>query len=55
MRVQQLIVGRFKQAFANAKRRRILHTSRIRKRRHKDLSCIRAPSVGLIIVVSLYW
>ena len=34
-----------------AKRCRILHTSRIRKRRHKDPSCVRAPSVGLVIVV----
>ena len=33
------------------KRCRILHTSRIRKRRHKDPSCVRAPSVGLVLVV----
>jgi len=53
MRVQQLVVGLFKQAFHKcfAKRCRILHTSSIRKRRHKDPSCVRAPSVGLIIVV----
>ena len=41
MRVQQLIVGRFKQAFHKmfGKQCRILHTSRIRKRRHTDPSC----------------
>ena len=33
------------------KRCRILHTSRIRKRRHKDPSCVRAPSVRLVIVI----
>ena len=37
-----------------AKRCRILHTSRIRKRRHKDPSCVRAPSVALVIVVPHY-
>ena len=37
-----------------AKRFRILHTSRIRKRRHKDPSCVRAPSVALVIVVPHY-
>ena len=53
MQVQQLIVGLFKQAFHKmfAKRCRILHTSRILKRRHKDPICVRAPSVGLVIVV----
>ena len=42
MRVQQLIGRLFKQAFHKmfAKRCRILHTSGIRKRRHKDPSCI---------------
>ena len=56
MLVQQLIVGWFKQAFHKmfAKRCRILHTSRIRKRRHKDPSYVRAPSVGLVIVVPHY-
>ena len=41
MRVQQLIVGCFKQAFHKmfGKQCRILHTSRIRKRRHTDPSC----------------
>ena len=35
-----------------AKRCRVLHTSRIRrKRRHKDPSCVRVPFVGLVIVV----
>ena len=34
-----------------AKHCRILHMSRIRKRRHKDPSCARASSVGLVIVV----
>ena len=29
----------------------ILRTSRIRKRRHKDPSCVRAPSIRLVIVV----
>ena len=54
MRVQQLIVGWFKQAFHKmfAKQCRILHTSRIRKRRHKDPSYVRAPSVALVIVVA---
>ena len=53
MRVHQLIVGRFnkRSAKCSANRCRILHTSRIRKRRHKDPSCVRAPSVGLVIVV----
>ena len=53
MRVQQQIVGWFKQAFHKvlAKWCRILHTSKIRKRRHKDPSCVRAPPVGLVIVV----
>ena len=49
MRVHQLIVEWFKQAFR--KMFRILHTSRIRKGRHKDPSCVSAPSVGLVIVV----
>ena len=31
-----------------------IHTSRIRKRRHKDPSCVRAPSVGLVFVVPHY-
>ena len=34
-----------------AKRCLILHTLRIRKIRHKDPSCFRAPSVGLVMVV----
>ena len=34
----------------SAKRCRILHSSIIRKRRHKDHSCVRAPSVGLVII-----
>jgi len=53
MRVEQLIVGRFKQAFHKMLRKtvRILQTTRIRKRRHKDPSCVRAPSVGLVIVL----
>ena len=57
MRVQQLIVGWFKQAFHKmfAKQCRILHTSRKRKRRRKDRSCARAPSVGLVIVVPHCW
>ena len=37
-----------------AKRCRILHTSRIRKRRHKDTSCVRAPSVVLVVMVPQY-
>ena len=37
-----------------AKQCRILHTSRKRKRRRKDPSCVRAPSVGLVIVVPHY-
>ena len=57
MRIQQLIIGCFKQAFHKmfAKRCRILHTSRIRKRRHKDPSCVRSPSVSerALIVVSI--
>ena len=53
MRIQQLIVGLFKQAFCKIfrTRSRILHMSRIRKKRHTDPSCVRAPSVGLVIVV----
>ena len=35
----------------SVKRCRVLHMSRIRKRRHKDPRCVRAPSVGVIIVV----
>ena len=36
---------------ASAKLCRILHTSIMRKRRLKDPSCAKAPSVGLVIVV----
>ena len=34
-----------------AKQCRILHTSRKRKRRRRDPNCVRAPSVGIVIVV----
>ena len=42
-----------KKSYANsaATRRRILHTSITRKRRHKDPSCVTAPSVGFVIMV----
>ena len=49
MRVLKLIVGLFKQAFR--KTFSILHMSRMCKIRHKDHSCVRAPSAGLVILV----
>jgi len=54
MRVQQLIVDRFKQPCRKMFRKplEILHMSRMHKRRHKDPGCVRAPSVQLVIVVS---
>ena len=57
MRVQQLIVGMiYPRVSENVPQNgAAFYTSKIRKRRHKHPSCVRAPSVRLVIVVPQYF